>query len=342
MSTPAEIPFKEVLSALLDADTPLHPRYLFRLSDLESEDLNQLKAIWSQIPVWRRQALLEDIEELGESDYLLSFEAFSRFALKDEDEKVRMLAVRTLWDYDSIDLLQTFLQMVEKDPASDVRAATASALGKYVYLGEIEELPEEKLHHIEDVLLKITNSKDTTLVRRRALESLGFSGRKEVEPMIEAAYYSGNNDWIASALFAMGRSAHEDWASLVMEMLENDESELRFESARAAGELEISEAVPRLVDLLNDEDEDVRSAAIWSLSQIGGEGVRDILESMYEETEDDEEAELIESALDNLAFTEDMQLFSLLDVPDLEEEDLDDDLDDDLFDLFEDDEDIQD
>lgn len=338
MSTPAEIPFKEVLSALLDADTPLNPKYLFRLSDLEPEDLNQLKAIWSQIPVWRRQALMEDIEEIGGSDYLLSFETFSRFALQDEDEKVRMLAVRTLWDYDSIDLLQTLLQMAETDPASDVRAAAASALGKYVYLGEIEELPEERLHHIEDVLLKISNSKDTGLVRRRALESLGFSGRKEVEPMIEAAYYSGNNDWIVSALFAMGRSAHEGWAPLVMEMLENDESELRFESARAAGELEISEAVPRLVDLLNDEDEDVRSAAIWSLSQIGGEGVRDILESMYEETEDDEEAELIESALDNLAFTEDMQLFSLLDVPDLDDEDLDDD----LFDLFEDDEDTQD
>jgi HEAT repeat protein len=342
MSTPAEIPFKEVLSALLDADTPLHPRYLFRLSDLEPNDLNQLKTIWSQIPVWRRQALLEDIEELGESDYLLSFEAFSRFAIQDEDEKVRMIAVRTLWEYESNDLVQTFLQMVEKDPSGEVRAAAASALGKYVYLGEIEELSEENLHQIEDTLLKIVNSTDTSLVRRRALESLGYSSRKEVEPIIESAYYSGNNDWIASALFAMGRSAHEGWAPLVMEMLENDASELRFESARAAGELEMSEAVPRLVDLLNDEDEDIRSAAIWSLSQIGGEGVREILESMYEETEDDEEAELIETALDNLAFTEDMQLFSLLDVPDVDDEDLGDDLDDDLFDLFEDDEDIQD
>ena len=48
---------------------------------------------------------------------------------------------------------------------------------------------------------------------------------------------------------------------------------------------------------------------------------------MLEKTEDDDEVELLEDALDNLAFTEDMRNFAVLDVSG-DETDLDVDLDD--------------
>ena len=63
-SLPVVIPIQEVIDALLDTETPFQPRYLYRLSDLESNDLAELKAIWGQIPTWRRKALLEDLEQL--------------------------------------------------------------------------------------------------------------------------------------------------------------------------------------------------------------------------------------------------------------------------------------
>jgi HEAT repeat protein len=66
---------------------------------------------------------------------------------------------------------------------------------------------------------------------------------------------------------------------------------------------------------LRDEDDEVRAAAIWSLSQIGGERVAEALEAMLERTQDEDETELIEDALDNLTFTEDMRHFALLDIP---------------------------
>jgi HEAT repeat protein len=121
----------------------------------------------------------------------------------------------------------------------------------------------------------------------------------------------------------------------VLENLSNKIPAIRGEAARAAGELEISEANPYLFEMLEDPDEFVRSAAIWSLSQIGGEGVQDALTSMLDETEDEDEADLLESALDNLAFTEGMPAFSLFDFPenDLESE-LDEFLEGDEEDLF--------
>jgi hypothetical protein len=71
---------------------------------------------------------------------------------------------------------------------------------------------------------------------------------------------------------------------------------------------------------------------IWSLSKIGGEGVRDRLEELMDIETDDDETEFLEEAMDNLSFTEDMNrfdMFGLNPVDDLfeEETDLEDDPD---------------
>ena len=320
METQEEISFKQVLDALLDLDKPFSPSYLNRFSDLCSDDLAELQETWPNVPALRRQAVMEDIEELGEINYTLSFETIAWYCIKDREPGVREIAVRTLWEYDSPDLVPILLDMVERDDNPGVRAVAASALGKYVYLGEIEELPEQSLRSIEEKLLKVNSSSDTTLVRRRALESLGFSSLEKVSPLIENAYYSGKVDWIVSALFAMGHTANRAWHQLVLQMLDSDNPQIRAEASRAAGELEIHEAVPRLIELLEDSDMDVRIATIWSLSQIGGEGVQDELELMYDDTDDEEETQLIEVALDNLAFTNDLQLFSLMDIAEGEDD----------------------
>lgn len=313
MAVPNNIPFSQVIQALLDVDNPFPPRYLYQLSDLDKEEMSQLKAVWGQIPAWRRKALLEDAETLGEGDYLLSFEALARFAILDEDPAVRLPAVRTLLEYEEPKLIGPLMDLLRNDPDVEVQAAAAQCLGKYVYMGELEEIPVEKQRQVEDLLLEVLRSSSPDRLRRRALESVSFSSREEIPPQIEAAYHSGERGWLASALFSMGRSANERWQPLVMKELENLSTEVRTEAARAAGELEIHATLPVLLNLLNDPDENVRGAAIWSLSQIGGEGVRDSLEELLEETEDEEEVEFIESALDNLSFTEDIQLYDLID-----------------------------
>ncbi len=58
MQSPAAIPFQKLIDALLDAETPLNPHYLYRLSDLEESELELLQAGLAKIPAWRRQALV--------------------------------------------------------------------------------------------------------------------------------------------------------------------------------------------------------------------------------------------------------------------------------------------
>ncbi len=317
MKDPAKITLNQLKAALLDTDTPLPAAYLYRLSDLSEHDLSEIKSFWHQIPVWRKQALMEDIEEMSENDPLLSYENLSLFALSDEDARVRELAIRSLSYYEETSYLNTLLKILETDSAPNVRAAAAFALGQFVFLGEIEELSEARLHEVEDRLIQTFRSNDELIVRRSALEALGYSSRQEVEGFLRQAYSSGNRDLIASSLHAMGRSANSDWVPLVEAMLENEDPIIRYEAARAAGELEAVTCRRRLMELVDDPDLDVRLAAIWSLSQIGGEGVMDKFIELYATTEDDEVFDLLEDAMDNLAFTDGEGLFGLLDIDDV-------------------------
>jgi len=306
------VPFQTVIDALLDENAPFPARYLHRFSDITPADLKSLLNAWPKVATRRKHALLEDLEELAESDTLTNFDDLARPLLDDSDAHVRVLSIRLLWECEDPKLIPIFLDMVTADEDKEVRAAAANALGMFVYLGELEKIPAETHHEIEDQLLKITTSKGDLLLRRRALESLGYSGREEVVPLIEAAYHEKNPEWVVSALFAMGRSSDKRWKKNILSQLHASNEDIRVEAIHATGELELESARKILLDELEDEEDlGLRRELIWALAKIGGEGVRDRLEELAEIETDDEEVEFIEEALDNLSFTEDMAQFDM-------------------------------
>ena len=321
------VPFQTVVEALLNTDRPFSARYLHSFSDISPDNLTVLMDAWPKIPTHRKYTLLEDLEVLAESDTLTNFEDLARRLLKDPDPQVRIKAIRLLWECEDTKLVPIFIKIMREDTEVEARAAAANALGLFVYQGELEKIPAELHHQIEDNLLEILTSSQETLVRRRALESLGYSGRPEVIPQIESAFHDKNPDWIASALFAMGRSSDNRWKNQVVSKLHASNEDIRSEAIHAAGELELTSARPILLDLLEDEEAiDLRHEVIWALSKLGGEGVRDRLEEILEAETDDEEIDFIEEALEALAFTEDMAQFDLFTLdPDIDfhEEDMD-------------------
>lgn len=316
------ITIDELITVLRDGNAILSPHYLYRFSDMPDQEIEKLTQAWESIPEWRRKALMEDLEDLGEKDDLLSFEAVARLALRDHHPLTRLSAVRALWEFDSRDLVQIFINIIQHDPDDTVRAAAAHGLGRFVYAGEVGEIPETILNSIVTFLVEIVQGQDATLVRRNALVSLGYSERSEIPGLIKKAYESGEKEWIASALVAMGHSADSQWSAIIISSLESPHPIIRSEAARASGELAIKKAVPRLLEMLDDPDNYAREAAIWALSQTGGSGVRLKLERLLIKA-DDEEAEYIQEALELLAFTEETSFFPLIDISEIDEDPFD-------------------
>ena len=339
-SPPEEIPFEDVLIALLDEDQMFDPIYLNQLSDINQDNLAALVRIWGEVGVERRRGLIEDLDELGDSNHLLSFEPIFRIAIKDQDDQVRFFSIRAIEIFDTDDLIPFFLSVLDEEENDDVRAVTTSVLGKYIYRGELDKIDPKIKANIEDKLLEILDGDRPVEIQQRALEAISYSSRPEVKDHILNAYQSELEEWIASAVFAMGRSFDHQYSEMVFDRLQHTSPKIRLEAVRACGELTVEDAVPTILDLLDDLPK-IRDAAIWALSQIGGEEAGPAIHGLLDDEVSDEETELIQQALERLDFLEEGVNLSMFDMPysdqdeyDLEEFDYDsDDFDQDGYEL---------
>lgn len=298
---------------LRDPDARISDSALRRFSDIDPAELKAILPAWQAMDADRRRETLSRIAALYEAETRLAFEDLARALLTDPDPLVRLNAVRLLSESEAANDAASLIAILDQDPDLEPRIQAAKALGFVVELGEMEEMDSRMLERAVQSLLKAVEGDAPPALRRAALESLGYSSRPEAGELTSRYLAHHDPQWVESALIAAARSGENQWDDQVLEMLTSPDDNVRLAAAQAAGVLSIAEARPLLLKLLEDEpDPDAYMAAIWSLSQIGGEDVEVTLESLLDQTEDDDLAGFIEEALENLTFTEDMEDFSIL------------------------------
>jgi len=321
----------QTLQNLANLDEPISVAGLYALSGLDKAQLKQVITTLNALPADRRAATMQHLVDLGDDTFEVDFTAIFRVGLYDADPAVRASAISGLWEDVDPALIAPLLSLLQTDESDAVRAAAASVLGHYVYEGELEELDEAKVQPIVTALKAIYRDVAQPIeVRRRALESLGFLSDDDTSQLITQAYHHANDRLKLSAVFAMGRSLDaERWGSIVMEELAAPDPEMRYEAARAVGEMEYAPAVRKLGELLEDVDEEVQLVTVWSLGQIGGEKAKQLLLAVLE-SDAEHLHEEAEDALAELEFKGDNLDFTMFDFDEDEEEDwvLDENLDD--------------
>ena len=294
---------EHTLKNLASLDEPISVAALYALSGLDKTQLDQVTAVWNTLPADRRAAAMQHLVDLGDDSFEMDFNAMFRSGLRDVDPAVRAAAISGLWEDVDPALIAPLLDLLQTDDNEAVRAAAASVLGHYVYEGELEELDEARVKPIITALKAIYRDLSQPIeVRRRALESLGFLSDDDTSQLITQAYHHANDHLKLSAVFAMGRSLDaERWGAIVLEELAAPDPEMRYEAARAVGELEYTPAVRKLGELLDDVAEEVQLATGWSLGQTGGDKAKQLLVAVLE-SEADHLHEQAEDALAELEF----------------------------------------
>lgn len=268
----------------LESDEQLSMPELYGLSAPTHENIEAFVNTWPQLDAERRRHIIQDLVDLAEANFRVDFRRIFRQVLDDEDPDVRAKAIDGLWEDENHDLIERFCHLLEHDASAQVRASAAQALGKYVLQAELAELDEEPARHVRVVLRDtLRDESEAVDVRRRALESIAYHDHADTRELIRTAYEESSHRMRVSAVFAMGRSIDPFWSNVVLLELDNASPEMRFEAARASGELRLEEAIPYLIDMIDEGNPQIQEVAIWALGQIGGKRAKRLLQTIIQE-----------------------------------------------------------
>lgn len=277
----------------------------YGLSDLDAQEIRRFETTLNSMSAEDRQRLFADLLDASEANFELNYRGLGFWGLNDPDSRVREAAIDLLWEDESPELMSRLIEMCQWDENPEVRAAAVRELGRFILLGEYEDISEVEAARAQDATINILHDQDEEIsVRRRALEAISNSSHEIVHASIREAYESGDHPMLVSAIFAMGRSNDKQWRDIIMKEIRSSDSEVVYEAARSAAELEMIEAVPILGQLAVGRDRDIQMVAIWSLGEIGGNEALRILSALsedLEESDDDDFIDAVEDAIGNAA-----------------------------------------
>ncbi len=164
----SKLPFQKTIDELLAGKKSLSRSSLRSFSDIDSVSLNLLLEAWPRIAPDRKRLLLEELQTLSDNDTLVSFDDLARALLNDLDAQVQAGAIRLLGECNDTKLIPVYLKILSSDEDSSARAEAASALGKFVQLGELEEIPKKLKVELKMRCLKksIAKMMQASVVRR--------------------------------------------------------------------------------------------------------------------------------------------------------------------------------
>ncbi len=266
-------------------------------SGLTADEFEIIRPAWESISPEGRVRIIRDLADMSEADYSRHYETLGYQALDDKVSEVRKEAVDLLWIVESPALMEKLASMVNHDTSEAVRVRSLSELGRFLLLGEYEEIPEETVLPVQEQLLSLFNSTTESIeIRRRALEAFSNSSHAQVKSSIETAYADKHHLMKVSAVFAMGRSCDARWETHILNELDNDYEDIRYEAARSAGQIELESAVPRLIELAEEDDREIQEVVVWSLGEIANS---DAIQALYNLQESLDDNDSLNDAIDD-------------------------------------------
>ncbi len=245
---------------------------LIALSSLNAEEARQFEERIGQVDEGRRIELARRLNELSEDQADLDLEPAMVALSGDESSEVRRLAASSLWESVSANTVRLVLRLAQSDRNLEVREAALISLANYTLAYEVGKLRATLGEELKAALqAMVSDEGEPLLVRRRSLEAIGVFNKQPVRELIKWGFAHHDREVKISAVYAMGRSADDFWLPEVMQALSSTDGEVCFEAARAAGEIELTQAVSRLTELANDEDREVATSAAFALASIATE-----------------------------------------------------------------------
>lgn len=221
------------------------------------------------------------------------------------DESERLIAAELAGDLVVMndDLADILLSIACSDTASEkLRGQAAISLGPVLecvdadefeiaegtYDDEDVQISAETFQKIQKTLRKLyMDAAVPKDVRRRAVEASVRAPQEWHRDVIRAAYSSGNEPWMLTAVFCMRYVQGFD--DQILEALKSPNGDIHYEAVCAAGNREIDDAWPHIARLVTAKktDKALRLAAIDALASIRPHEAAEILGKLKHSKDED-------------------------------------------------------
>ena len=297
------------LQTLADLSVTVPAAGFVEVCDLSPAELGKFAHAWYGLPVERQRLMITTMVDLAEDNPELDFCAIFKMCLKDQDEAVQEKAIEGLWEYEDRSIISGLIQILCSKKGPVVRAAAATALGKFPLLAQDGKILPKDICLIRDRLMDMLRDSNEDLeVRRRSLEAVAPFNTPDINKYVCWAYESSDLKLKSSSIYAMGRTGESSWLPLLIKELQSPQSTIRYETANACGELGDEEVIPHLLLLLQDDDYQVQLAGINALGRIGGPLAKRALLRCIKESDASLEEEA-RAALETIEYLEDPMAF---------------------------------
>ena len=296
-------PIAEIIAALPHGIQALRKEDLCGFSDISDDNLNNLKAIWTEVSDDTKDSLFEGLYLVYNEDMLVDFSAMGDFGLNDANPNVRRFALGLMIECRKSSFLKKVIDIANNDPDIDVRQSAIETLGQFAIDMETKTIPGKEGKKILAVLEALNQDPDEK-IRLRAMEALAYLDHPLAADLIKSALVSTKEENVIAGLRAVQHSLNKKWADRIVDLIDHPNPDIQAEAIKAAGLIQSRKTIKPILNLLTNFDgldSDVLDAAILAISLIGGTQVREIIEELEEVFADETEmTDLFDEAKDNL------------------------------------------
>lgn len=218
--------------------------------------------------------------------------------LADKNTKVRVEVIRALGHFGDPTVVPMLIGLLA-DPKSEFRQAAARSLGQLKdprglppLLAYLAKMEYEEAYHItmalsdfDDVrviepLLTLLEHQDLAYLRTMVADALGRMGDQAMTYLLNVLADSAREPGIhACVVEALGKRPRPAFLQPLLAVLHHDNPWIREQAVQALGVLRDPQAIPPLLNVLANQEEDggVRAKAITALSMLGEASIVEML-----------------------------------------------------------------
>ena len=295
---------ENVLQMIREDPERAFEKYPRMLSDLTPERITELRSVLSELTAEKKAVFYGQMVRFGQEYLEYNYTPIAEIGLDDENGEIRAASIRMLGFEDSREIGRKLLRAAVNDPEPKARIAAIEILGQYMMEAEFGERIPVSEKALIDTLDKLIDDENPG-IRLAAMVAYAVSETERVKEKISSCFQGNQREDLIAALNAARISLNGDWNRSVLKHIRHSDEDISLEAIRAAGALQLREALPALYEIVSHFDRispEMLMTVTNAIAEIGDEGSLDVLEILGEAAVDmdAEITDAIDDSIDTL------------------------------------------